>query len=63
MAIAQKGGPSKKPCVEEYPAKNGKCDIIKCKAQCTKTRKKALARCEDRGEGHLVCRCDYPCRH
>ncbi|CAN6834108.1 unnamed protein product [Brassica oleracea var. botrytis] len=63
MAIAQKRGPIQKACVERYPHKNGKCDINQCKSQCTKNRKNGLGRCMDTGEGHMQCRCDYPCRN
>ncbi|CAF2096326.1 unnamed protein product [Brassica rapa] len=39
VANAQKGGPVRKQCVEQYPDPNGKCLIDKCKAQCAKTEK------------------------
>ena len=61
MANAQKGGPVRKQCVEQYPDPNGKCVIDQCKAQCAKNRKGGLARCIDTGKGHMQCRCDYHC--
>ncbi|WZY92729.1 hypothetical protein YC2023_065058 [Brassica napus] len=61
VANAQKGGPVRKQCVEQYPDPNGKCVIDQCKAQCAKNRKGGLARCIDTGKGHLQCRCDYTC--
>lgn len=59
--IAQNKGGMLKPCIEQYPNNDGKCDIKQCKAECARKRKQGLGRCMDTGEGIMQCRCDYVC--